>query len=186
MRINEALNIVMPLYDDDTQDNVIGWVHSVPIPRLMFEAHYKLLAATLHEITPQGLFGMRTATLTLRDISREKRLDADGFLNEVKRLSTFAGLTAAGWETMPLDDAIQHHRISEEDEAEVLNALVVFIAASALMPRAEVRRNLPGIMSAWNARTTSLGSTAWVASLTTSTAPVLSAPTQFMVNGRPN
>lgn len=205
MKINEALNLVIPLFDDE--GNISSYVHAVPFSRSTFEVNYKLLSTTFSSVYTQGLgavFGPRVSLMILRDIAKDRNIDPEPLLNEIKRLCTFIGPGSNGWEGMPLHTAIVQSKISEDDTAEVMNALVFFIAGSALLPKIQIPFILPDAMRIWGAATISLTSSAWIASLTTSTVtatttatapsatsgnPAGEAPPEVrrivMVNGRP-
>lgn len=130
MKIDERLNLVLPLYRDA---DPYAWVHSVPISREMFEAHYKLLNRAFTALMNEGQFSGRVAHLLFRDVAKDlagraaegERLAAP-VLNEIRRLSNIALATPKGWETLPLDDALSRHLIDADDVAEVLSALVFF------------------------------------------------------------
>jgi len=126
MRINEAMNLVVPIYDWD--DQVLGHVHSIPLSRVAFEAHYKLLSLTFSDMFSQGFghtAGPRIAALIMRDIAAAKGIDPEPLLNEIRRLSCFIRPGAAGWEQVPLHEAINRNLISEDDAAAVMSALVL-------------------------------------------------------------
>lgn len=78
------------------------------------------------------------------------------------------------WEQLPLVVATQRGVLSREDQREVENAIVFFIAAYATLPRAQRRALLEAAAELWGAQITSLVFTAWIASLKTS---IPSAPT---------
>lgn len=202
MKINEALNLVIPIFDDE--GNISSYVHATPFSRSTFEANYKLLSNTFSTIYTRGLgavFGPRVSMLVLREIAADTQVDPEPLLNEIKRLSNFIGPGPNGWDGMPLHSAIVQGKLSEDDAAEVMNALVFFIAGSALLPKIQAWHILPGAMKIWGAATVSSTYTGWIASLMTSTAPVTTTATApsptanpeappeirriVMVNGRP-
>lgn len=185
LRINERLNLVIPVYSDD--DTVSAWVHSTPISREAFEANFRLISKTFAAIQGEGLgelAGPRVASLLMREIARSMvgpDGDADGmtrdFLNEIRRLSSVISPGASGWESMPLDDAAARKMLSDDDMSEVLNAVVFFTVASAMLPRTKAHAILPGAARLWGAQTSLLAATAWAASLRTSTATANSGAT---------
>lgn len=174
MKIDERLNLVLPLY---READPYAWVHSVPISREMFEAHYKLLNRAFTALMNEGQFSGRVAHLLFRDVAKDlgggvaegERLAAP-VLNEIRRLSNIALATAKGWETLPLDDALSRHLIDADDVAEVMSALVFFTVGWHLSPKAMRSDFLNGGVRMWGAQTSSLDSTAYFASLGTSTA----------------
>ncbi len=167
MKIDERLNLIVPLYEDE---HVVGYVHSIPLLRAVFEAHWRLLSMTFSGIFSSGLgelAGPRVAALLLRDIAAKWELDAETLIQEIYRLSCLIRPGAQGWEQVPLHDAIRAKLISEEDHAEVLNALVFFTAVSAMWPRRKTLDLLPGVAKLWGAETSFSPPTAWIASLPT-------------------
>lgn len=179
MHISESLNLVVPIYADD--ETVAGYVHSIPISRSAFEANYLLLSATFAAIFNQGLgemAGPRVAELVLKDAAKARGMDAEPLLNEIRRLSCLIQPGKAGWEQIPLYEAIQRKQIGDDDLAEIMGALVFFSAASGTMPRRRARDILPGAAKLWGAEMSSLLPMAWIASLQTSTAIVSSGATK--------
>jgi hypothetical protein len=171
MRINEALNLVIPIYGDD--DAIASYVHSMPLSRSAFEANYLLVSATFAAIYSEGLgetAGPKVAELILKDVARGRKIDAAPLLNEIRRLSCFIRPGAGGWENIPFQQAVDGRMISEEDAAEVMGALVFFTANSVMLPRKVLRPTLDGAARLWGAQITSLQPTGWIDGLRTSTA----------------
>ena len=178
MRINEALNLVVPVYGDE--DHVVGYVHSIPLARATFEANYRLVAATFAAIFDEGLgelAGPRVAALILKEVAQGKRLDPQPLLNEIKRLSCFIRPGETGWEQVPLAQAEQGRLISEDDMADVMSAIVFFTVAWAMWPKVKRAMLMAGAARLWGAETSSSQPTEWIASLKTSTEIVSSSAT---------
>lgn len=179
MKINEALNLVVPILKDD--GSVYGYVHSIPISRSAFEANYLLLSATFAAIFNQGLgemAGPRVAELVLRDAAKVRGMDPEPLLNEIKRLSCLIQPGAAGWEMVPLHEAGARKLLDDDDLAEVMGAITFFSVAWGTMPRQRARDILPGAAKMWGAELSSLPPTGWIASLQTSTATASSGATE--------
>ncbi|MEI1392206.1 hypothetical protein, partial [Klebsiella pneumoniae] len=70
IQINEAMNLVVPVVSDDARVKV--WAYHTPISRQVFEANYRVLAATKASLMSRGGIymmdsGPRIAALTLLD-----------------------------------------------------------------------------------------------------------------------
>lgn len=147
MKLNEALNLVLPV-------GALRAYHT-PISREVFEANYRVLAATKAQLSSKGIYyqmdaGPRIACLTLQDEGRkdaEDRGDVDdkgnprdaltpALLEEIKRLTVILCPSDKGFDLMPVDAAIGAHRLDPEDWAEALSAIVFFTCLCCLSPRA--------------------------------------------------
>lgn len=179
MRVNEKLHLVIPLYNDDDVSAIQHYVHSAPLSREVFEAHFLLLSKTFTAIHAEGLgeiAGPRVAALIMREVAKRMR-DEEGHqavMNEIRRLSNVLTRTGGKWVTMPLQDAIDTQTLGEDDQAEVENAIVFFIACSALYRKQILADMLNGAARLWGAQITSSDCMAFIASLPTSTAIVSS------------
>ena len=80
-------------------------------------------------------------------------------------------LSASGgnYETVTLQEAIDRRLMSDADVSEVENAITFFIVYSAIQRRKDLAETLDGLAELWGARTSSLNSTEYAASLRTST-----------------
>jgi len=172
MRLNERLNLVIPIYDTD--DRVKAYVHSVPLSREAFEAHYLLIAKTFAAIHAGGLgevAGPRVAAMVLRDVARRER-DEEGAValtSEVRRLTNVLAATPTGWDRVPYEEVVTRKALDDDDLSEVENALIFFMVASAMHRRRILREVLPGAASLWGAQTSPSDFTVFAASLGTST-----------------
>lgn len=189
LKIDKKLNLVIPILgepkiikDDQDRnvevDNVVAYVHATPISRDVFDAYYMILAKTFSKLYTEGLnwrIGPRVAYLALKTAATEaNQWDGPdgvqaGLVNEIRRLTNVAVPGASGWTTVPYSEAITKGLISEDDAAEVDNAITFFIVASAMHIRSEVRTVVTEAAQLWGGRTTSLNSTEFAASLQTST-----------------
>jgi len=174
MKINERLNLVIPLYRFD--DDPYAWVHSMPISREIFESHYLLLSKTFTAIHSEGLgeiAGPKVALLMLKDVAKSMTNDPDylirPLMNEMRRLSNVILRANDKWETMPLQDAINGKFLDDEDLREVENSLTFFIVVSHLYPKTQKQMFLDGSAKLWGAVMTSLNYTEYKDSLLTST-----------------
>ena len=90
-------------------------------------------------------------------------------LAEITRLSNVVLPGDRGWQTMPLETAINRQLLDEEEIAEVEGALVFFTCVSAILRRATVPGILAEVSSLWPMQTTLSNVTEWTASLPTLT-----------------
>ena len=171
MKLNRALNLVIPVERDD---GVTIYVHAQPIGREVFETYALPLAKTFAAIVAQGLgtvAGPRVAGLILREIATEMgRWDGpggvqQGLMPEIRRLANVVAPGEKGWTSQPLEDALRAETLGDDDASEVLNALVFFTLSS----RMNRRQDLPAVMGAmellWGAQTSLLDCTAFANSL---------------------
>jgi hypothetical protein len=175
VRINDKLNLVIPV---DTDSGTV-YVHSTPLSREMFEEYFMLVSKTFAAIYRQGLeivAGPRVAMLLLKQVARElgllegpKREPAATFIAEIRRLTNVAIPGEHGLEIYPLQDVVDRDLLDPDDLSEVEGAVTFFMCASAMHRRKELPTILAGMTSLWNAQTTSLGFTAYLDSLPTST-----------------
>lgn len=175
--IDERLNFVIPLYDDG-QETPRAYVFATPISRAVFEAHFALLAKTFAMIQGDGygaVAGPRVASLLLREVAtREYGPEAAEksvpLVKEIRRLTNVLVREGGKWAILPYETSRTDPAVLDEDEvAEVDNALVFFIALSAMVKRAHLRANLDWPARIWGAQVSSLSATAFLASLPIST-----------------
>lgn len=157
MRINERLNLVVPLYRGE--EDPYAWVHSMPISREVFESHYRLLARTFSAIHAEGLgelAGPKIALLMLKDVAKGMNNDPDSLtrplLNEIRRLSNVLLKTDTAWEAMPLQEAINGKHLEEDDLWEVENILTFFMVVLHMYPRNLRQDFLDGACRMWAAQ----------------------------------
>lgn len=173
MKIDKSMNIVV---DIEREDGEKLYIHSIPISRIAFEENWDVIARTFAVIYQQGvgvISGPRVAALALRkiarDLGREEQVES-GLLREVRRLTNMVYLDKKeGWISIPYDEALKHDRLSEEEVAEVENAVIFFTVLWHMHRRNDALRILPGMLSIWDAHLESSNSTAFASSLRTST-----------------
>ncbi|AOJ70869.1 MULTISPECIES: hypothetical protein [Burkholderia] len=193
IQINEAMNLVVPVVTDEAGVRV--WGYHTPISRAVFEANYRVLAATKASLTSKGAMymmdaGPLIAALTLRDEGLREAaarglVDKDGapvdlatpaLLAEIRRLTMVLVPTAAGWDLLPLESAVSAGKIDDEDQAEVESAVVFFTCIYALASKAERKNHANRTASLLKGSITSLPPLEFSASLPTSTKGATSAP----------
>lgn len=146
MKLNESLNLVVNIGDKQA--------HHAPISREVFEANYRILAATKSALSSKGVYyqmdsGPRIASLTLKDEAlkdAEERGDVDdkgipqdgskALRAEIKRLTTILCPTSSGYETLPVDAAISGGYIDQDDWREAESSIVFFTCLLSLASKA--------------------------------------------------
>jgi hypothetical protein len=211
MQINEALNLAIPIVSERVTEKIEGkdvskeivrvWGYSTPISREVFEANYRILAATKSALASKGVHylmnaGPRIAALTLKDEAHkdaESRgqyddqgnvvSSADAFLAEIKRLTNVLCPGPSGWDLLPVDTAISSGKVDAEDWAEALSGIVFFTCHQTLAKKADRKRVSQSTASVLNGSTTSSTPMEFVASLPNSM-PV--TPSRAVVSSVPS
>ncbi len=193
MKINESLNLVVPVRSDD-KGTIIHAYHS-PISREVFEANYRVLAATKSSLTAKGVHflmdtGPRIASLTLRDEGKKDAADrgeldargnpldggASALEAEIKRLTTILAPSPTGWKNLPVDIAIAQGVIDAEEWDEAASGIAFFTCHFAMAPRANRKRIADATASVLQGSITSSSLSEFVASLPRLTPEESSAP----------
>lgn len=153
MRIEKALNLIIPVERDD---GAILFAHSTPISEQTFIAYHRAISMTYAQLTADGLIGaggVRNADLMLRDVSERAGLWADdpvtktvgvekGLLGEIRRLTNVFAPTPQKWTMVPLVDCVGSDVLSERETREVEAAAVFFTCASRNFPRQNLKEFL--------------------------------------------
>ena len=144
MKIDRNLNLVMQV---QTEKNGTVHVHSSSISRSVFEQFYleigKVFSQCFDSINQAhlALSAPQLAYPALKSISiKEGNWDSPGgvkfgLVNEIIRLTNVLVSTEKGWETVPFDIAVKRELLNEDEEAEILSALVFFTAISKVAPK---------------------------------------------------
>lgn len=168
VKLDRNLNLVVPV---DLGGGRTAYAHSAPVPYEVYRASYAALGKTYAEIFTEGygvLAGPKVAARLL------EKNGGEAFLGELRRLTTVAVPTAAGWDKLPLETA--REALEPEDVDGVENLLAFFTVVSAMMG-AEARRLLTEMLVSTSILlTTSSTLTDFLASSTTSTAVAATAP----------
>jgi hypothetical protein len=185
MNITPDLKLVLPLREDAKGDPVLYAYHH-PISREVFDANYRIIAATQAALFSKGLAyaakaGPRVAALRLADEARRdavERGDMDGngqyrdggaqaLLAEIKRLTMVLAPGAQGWDMLPVDAAIRAGHIDSEDWREAESAVVFFTVGFWMAKRSDRASMASGIAGVMGAQITSFNATDFIASLPT-------------------
>ncbi|WP_320533667.1 hypothetical protein [Robbsia andropogonis] len=185
MSLNEAMNLVLPIKEVAGGEVV---AYHTPISREVFEANFKVLAATKSAIASKGPYyqmdsGPVVAALTLKDEAAQEAallgdVDSDGhpnigaaraLLEDIKRQTLILCPTPQGWKELPVDMAIGGGFIDASDWSEAESAIVFFTCHFALARKAQKERVAAATAGILKASITPLSSSAWIASLQEST-----------------
>jgi hypothetical protein len=177
MRLSEKLHIVIPLYESSDVAPIIAYVHSAPISREVYQAHFMLLGRVFAAIYSSGLgpvAGPRVAHMLLNKVAKEQGDELGGIalMNEIRRLTNVMLRTEKGWEAFGYEDVANHGLVDPDDLDEVSNAIVFFTVLSSTHRKAERRGMMDGAAKLWGAQITSSDFTAFASSLPTLTQPI--------------
>jgi hypothetical protein len=193
VKVDQRLNFVIPIYRsvvvkttdpltkkdlEREEEQVVGYVHSVPIRRETFERYFMALSKAYAAMYGQGLSIMaapRVASYLLKQAAQDIG-DWDGedgvekgLLGEINRLSSYISAGPGGWESLPLETALSRKMMSDDDVEEATNAVAFFIVNSSMQRRTDLKVTLDGAARLWGAQVSSLSCTEFLASLKTST-----------------
>jgi hypothetical protein len=183
MRIDSKLNLVVEV---ETEEGNTIYVHSTPISREVFEKFFLIIGKTFSSLISEGLSfvsGPRVAAMMLKKIATDQGVWDGlngvemGLMAEIRRLSNVIMPSERGWQTFPLQDAIDKKMISQSDLDEVEGLICFFICVSAMSRRTELLPILEK-MRLWGSQVTSLNCMAFVGSLPTLTEKQISTETE--------
>lgn len=169
MKINSKLNLVVPV---DSNEGKIHF-HSMPINREVFQRYHFVICAAFTKLlsADMTITGPKIAAMTVEEIARDMgKWDGDtgvqkGFIGEITRLTNVLCLGEKGWESYPVNIALQRDFIQEDDWEEAKQR-IVFFTLVCNMTRMNVRNELLQIMDeSWQTQTTSLGCMDFIDSL---------------------
>lgn len=191
MRLTKGLHFA---FEVESENHGTIHVHTAPISRATFEAYFFELKAAFEACFNAGdpmtfvLTGPQIAYAALKsaavgrgtwEAQRDKQgipipnaptSVQDGLINELTRLTNIAFASGGGgWQPMPMATAVAREILDEEAHFEILGLLCFFSAASKVGPRDVVQDMLTMMEEAGKWRFGSWNSTAYVASLPTST-----------------
>ena len=144
MRITRNLSIAIPVH---TEANGLVHVHSTAISRDVFEQFYseigKVFSQCFDSINQAhlALSAPQLAYPALKSIATKNgNWDGAGgvkfgLVNEIIRLTNVMICGKNGWESIPFEIAVRREMLNEDEEAEVLSAIVFFTAISKVAPK---------------------------------------------------
>ena len=185
VEVTRTLNLVIPV---TRLDGVKLYIHSTPIPSEIFENNFLVLSKTWSALTQHGLSaasGPSVAMLVLKQVAKETQRAPGvnwwdgsdgvggnaGLLAEMTRLSNVSvpRKDGPGWETVPLQNAVDNGTVAADEAKEVLNALTFFTVSSHVAPRVDRERIVRGMAAIYELQVTSLSATEYATSLMTLT-----------------
>lgn len=191
MDINSQLNLVFParLGEDGAP---LVWIYHTPISAEVFRANYRIIAAAKAELFkgPDLKSRIQSAAENGPIIGKNVLLDAAAkdaedhdspdmgptLIAEIARLTTVLSPGPDGFKTVPFDEALGQKLITLEEVDEVESTIVFFTCGYALS-RARGKSWIASIMArTMMGSTTSLGVSAFAASLKASTLDETSDP----------
>ena len=177
MHIDRKLNLVIPVERDTGK----VYVHSTPISREAFDRYFMVLATAYAEIVggPLRAVGNRVAMKMVKKVAADMDILQDvegGVIAEIRRLSNVVQPGAAGWETVPFQDALSRKLFDPEEAEEIENNIGFFMLLSHMTPRASRAAMLDGLAKAWGVQISSSDCTVLAASLATSTVTASTGP----------
>jgi hypothetical protein len=149
MKIDRKLNLVIPI---ETENHGVAHIHSVSISREIFEQFYlelgKVYSQCFDNKNPEYfiLSAPQLAYPALKAIAmKSETWDGNGgvqqgLISAIISLTTIIISGKNGWETFPLNTAIQRGMIDEDEKAEVLSSLVFFTVIYKVAPK-ELRKS---------------------------------------------
>lgn len=175
IKINEKMNLVIPVFDQD-KVTTRAYVHSVPLPHEVFEAHFLLITRTFSAIHTEGVGtvgGPRVAALIMKRIAKNSRMEDEylALISEIRRLTNVLYRSPTGWEMIPFQEIADKQMLDTEDLSEVENAIVFFIVYFATH-RKMAMEIMDGAARMWGAQTTYQSLSDLTESLRTSTVTV--------------
>ena len=160
--LDRKLNLVIPVATDKGE----ALVRSAPISAAFFKQHFLAISKTFSLLHSEGLgvtAAPRVAAMMLERVERDLAGVADdqaipsAIMDEVRRLTM---VTMPGGEQVPWAQVVSGKLLTDDDVAEVENAIVFFIVASSMYHRRDVEEMVGGAAKLWNARLESSGTTA--------------------------
>ena len=182
MRIDDALNLVLPIREnEDGQPE--AWAVHTPLSREAFESSFRVLSLARTEIFSKGAAhafgtGPSIAALTLKD---EGRRDGEArgledpdkasrsLLSEIKRLTMIVAPSPEGFRPVPVDSALSSGQIAPEEWEDAESALVFFTLTFCLAKRTKWAMAKRATAEILGGQMVSLTPTEWSASCRTST-----------------
>lgn len=176
MKIDKRLNLVLEV---ERADGTTAFVHSTPISRGVYDAHFLFINETLIKLYEKGFqspsacsrMGHRMMRKLIEDTrqtdnaGRPQPHPSEVMLNEIWRLTNVALPGPRGYEQVTFYDAMNNPALMNEDDvSEVQEALCYFTCASWVHTRAELA-GLYEMMGMCGLQTTPLDFTDYVRSL---------------------
>lgn len=175
MRIDKKMNLVIPLVNDETKEE-IAFVHSTPISSELFNKYYLVMGKAFARIYAEGLGfvgGPRIADKILRTVAEELGIwegpfgVQKGLMEEIYRLTNIIvpDEKNGGWQYLGYYDAKKGDTFSESEISEVDGIICFFTLASHLHRKADFQKMVGTPLEMLDARIVSLDTTGFLTSL---------------------
>ncbi len=179
MQIDTNLNLALPVAFSDGGEPRL-WAYHTPISIEVFQANYRVIAATHAAIWTRGLryaasAGLRIANLALLDAAaadaEEQGTPDSGqaILAEIRVRTLILAPSANGFDLVPADIAVTRGILDKEEWSEAEATLVFFTVSSSMAKRAGRKALCENIASVTGGSITSLPVMEFAATLATST-----------------
>lgn len=192
MKIDEQRRLVVPLVTDyetkivdgkEVREEIVRtWAYHTPISKEVFEANFRVLAATKSALASKGVHylmssGPRISVLTLKDEGKKDMLargvaddnEVVALLREISRLTLVLCPGSSGWDMLPVETAIQQKKLDVEDWEEALSGIVFFTVHFAMAKKSDRETVAKAMSSLLGSQITSLVPMEFAASLPTLT-----------------
>jgi len=186
MQITDSLNLAIPFGNGLT-------AYHTSISRAIYEANYAVLHASLAAMGKKGAHylkasGPNIANLVLKDEGKRdaaERGEEDrtpALISEIRRLTNVLVPGPAGYDLLPIDNAISMGKLDEEDWLELEAQIVFFTCLVQTAKKADRTMVAASVASVVGGSITSLAPMTYAASLQTSTT---AEPTPVTVSSLP-
>lgn len=167
MRLDRKLNLVIPVERDG---GATIYVHAMPISRETFDSYFLPLSRLWVALQEFGVAaaGQKIAMKMLLKVSADMGMLDDvqkGLIPEIRRLSNVVQPGANGWETIPLQEALNRKTFDPADAEEVENGIAFFMVLAVMAPQLLRLTEENGAANPSGARIVSSDCTAFAASL---------------------
>ena len=174
----KTCNLVIPL---ERAGGKKLYVHSTPVSREVYDRYWKVMGLAYTEVMggPMRNIAHLVSMRALRDAAAELGMADEvvaGLVEEIRRLTNVSALTEAGWQTLPLAQAIAAKLLDDEEADEVENNVAFFTCFLHVSQRAIRDQMLDGLVKSLGAQISALNSWEHANSLRSSTEGEPSGP----------
>jgi hypothetical protein len=203
MRINKMLHLVVPIFSEEPRKilddkgkpkmekgqpvieyPIIAYTHSTPLPKETVEKYCVQLGQVFNTVMTGGLGFAAGPAMAMRIMKNSAKAaniwDGEdgverGIIQEMRRLtSVVIPKKEGGWQSVPLQVAVDQKHLSEDDQEEAENQILFFMCGYASLQRHVRKDILESAAGICDGHLSSLNSTDFAASLKTLTLPASS------------
>ena len=181
MRIDNNLNLILPIREDENGTG-LAWAVHTPLSREAFESSFRILSLARTEIFSRGAAhafgtGPTISVLTLKEEGRrdgEQRNEPDpdkaakSLLMEIRRLTMIVAPSPEGFRPVPVDSALSSGLIIPEEWEDAENSLIFFTLTFCLTKRTKWDMSKKATAELLGGQMSSSTPTEWAASCRTS------------------